>query len=184
MEMFPADCLAQVLVLLLPLNLCSVLDLLLVVKAELNNRMAACCWAQLARHSQPEQMVVLLGLERQSLSLSSKGKLAYGWRPTEVFSLLAFCFLLVFPHRKRFWHESVRSNTKTSKTIDNHHNRNLNLNISIKSKQTWDFFFFWQMYPFTYCMFVYSPTSQGSAWSFQICSTLGWTLSFFKVKQV
>lgn len=67
--MFPADCLVQVLLLLLPLNLCSVLDLLLLVEAELNNRMSACCRAPLARHSQPEQMVVLLSLERQALSL-------------------------------------------------------------------------------------------------------------------
>jgi len=42
-EMFLADYLVQVLVLLLPLNLFRVLGLLLVVKAVLNNRMAAYC---------------------------------------------------------------------------------------------------------------------------------------------
>lgn len=41
--MFLADYLVQVLVLLLPLNLFRVLGLLLVVKAVLNNRMAAYC---------------------------------------------------------------------------------------------------------------------------------------------
>lgn len=53
--------------------------------------------------------------------------------------LLAFCFSLVFPHKERavrLKRESVRSNVKTSKIIDDHHNRSLNLNISIKPKQT------------------------------------------------
>lgn len=59
---FPADCPVQLLVLLSPLAL------VLVVQAELNQRVAACCWAQPV-HSQPEQMVVLLSLQRQALSL-------------------------------------------------------------------------------------------------------------------
>lgn len=58
---------------------------------------------------------------------------------------LAFCFLLVFPHKEGsvgLKRESVRSNTKTSKIIDDQHNKNLSLNISIKPKQTRAFLFF------------------------------------------
>lgn len=53
--------------------------------------------------------------------------------------LLAFCPLLVFPHKERsvgLKHESVRSSMKTGKIMNDHHNKNLHLNFSIKPKQT------------------------------------------------
>lgn len=141
--MFPADCLVQVLVLLLPLNLCSVLDLLLVVKAELNNRVAACCWAQLSLTTWADGCAAPLW---ETVSCSFKSKLAHGWRLVEVFLLLAFCFLLVFPRKERSVgpkHESVRSSMKNSKIIDDRHHRSPNLSISIKPKETWVFSFFY-----------------------------------------